>query len=26
LRMKLTFSNYQRFGADSTIQFEAPKP
>lgn len=26
LRMKLEFSQYQRFGAESTIRFEAPKP
>ncbi len=26
LRMKVTFSNYQRFGADTNIRFEAPQP
>ena len=26
LRMKLEFSNYQRFGADSTVQFDTNKP
>ena len=26
LRMKLEFSNYQRFGAESTVQFDTKKP